>query len=293
MSRTRKKTSIGAFATEDGQPHVQEAVIAYFDILGFTQDMQAAAKKGQSDDFLKRFSSVAKGWYLAARDNFSAEWGDGRRLWELNSFSDNVVIGHPIRHGGEVELGHVMSDIAMLQMGFILEGGFFLRGAVAAGDLYMDDDVIYGTGLLSAVDAEHEADVPRVVIHASAARLVREQLRFYASIRNAPHTRILLRDEDGHLFVNYLSAAFEYATGAVEDWLKQHREIVVGRLERYRSKPRIWAKYAWVARYHNYFCTSFAGVEGLTIDVTLLSLGASRLDQVYRNHRRRQSSTRR
>jgi hypothetical protein len=87
------------------------------------------------------------------------------------------------------------------------------------------------------------------------------------------------------LFVSYLSAALEYTTGHLKDWLAQHRQIVVRRLERHRKSPRVWAKYAWVARYHNYFCSSVIGSDELAIDVTLPSLGAARLDQVYRNTR--------
>jgi len=280
-----KSDVLHAFASDDGIPRTHVAVTAYFDLLGFTEEMRAAQRFGKSNEFLQRVAATLKSWYEAARDTSSDLWGNDRRLWELKAFTDNVVIGHPIRHGGEPELGHLMSDLAMLQLAFILEGDLFLRGGIAAGELYMDDDIVYGTALLDAVATEHNADAPRVLMHPSAVRLVREQLRHYASIRNAPHTRIVLRDEDGRFFINYLSAALEYASGSLEEWLEKHREVVVRRLERHRKSPRVWSKYAWVARYHNYFCGSLVGIKDLTIDVTLLSLGAARLDQVFRNTR--------
>jgi hypothetical protein len=148
----------------------------------------------------------------------------------------------------------------------------------------MDDDIVYGVGHLDAVDDEHAADVPRVVLHDSAAKFVREQLRHYASIRRAPHTRVLLRDEDGRLFINYLSGLWENTSEQpFYPALEKHRDIVAERLITYRRTPKVWAKYAWVARYHNYFCESLPGGAEYVLDVTLHSLNAARLDQVFRN----------
>jgi hypothetical protein len=197
LAKNRHDPVRHAFASEDDVPRTHASVVAYFDILGFTEEMRAAHRLGRSNEFLQRIATTLKGWYAAARDTSSDLWRSDRRLWELKAFTDNVVIGHPIRHGGEPELGHLISDVAMLQLAFILEGDLFLRGGIAAGELYMDDDLVYGTALLDAVDTEHQADAPRVLVHPSAVKLVRDQLRQYASIRRAPHTRILLRDEDG------------------------------------------------------------------------------------------------
>lgn len=281
MPKKATRTIRHAFATKDGQTHVQASIVAYFDVLGFTAEMRAAQQAGRSDEFLQRVSSTVKGWYEAARDTSDDIFDVDQRLWELKAFTDNVVIGHPIRHGGEPELGHLMSDVAMLQLAFILEGDLFMRGGIAAGELYMDDDLAYGSALLDAVAAEKRADVPRVVLDPSAETLVSAQLEQYASVALAPHARILLRDEDGQLFINYLAAAFEYSSGSIEGWVADHRNRVVDRLTRHRGAPRVWAKYAWVARYHNYFCATFVGNSDLTIDVTLLSLGAATLEDVY------------
>lgn len=286
MPRTlRTSAAANAFANDTGRPLTQTSVVAYFDLLGYANEMRAAHERGKSDAFLNQIVSTTKYWYESMRDTFSEESGH-QRGWELKTFSDNVVVGHPIRHGGEWELGQVMSNLATLQLAFVLEGNLFLRGSIAVGELYMDDDIVYGVGLLDAVDDEHAADVPRVVLHDSAVKYVREQIRHYASIRRAPHSRVLLRDEDGRLFINYLSGVWEDGSEEpIYDALKNHRDIVADRLVTYRRTPKLWSKYSWVARYHNYFCEALPGGARYALDVTLHSLDASRLDQVFKNQR--------
>jgi len=36
--------------------------------------------------------------------------------------------------------------------------------------------------------------------------------------------------------------------------LQKHKEVIETNLERYKNRPSIWSKYAWVANYHNFFC---------------------------------------
>jgi hypothetical protein len=101
------------------------SIVAYFDLLGYRNEMRAAHRRGEGDAFLNQIVSTTKYWYESMRDTFSEESGH-RRGWELKTFSDNVVVGHPIRHGGEWELGQVMSNLATLQLAFVLEGKLFL-----------------------------------------------------------------------------------------------------------------------------------------------------------------------
>jgi hypothetical protein len=41
---------------------------------------------------------------------------DAERLWDLKAFTNNLVIGHPLRQDGGPELGQVLMDIAALQL---------------------------------------------------------------------------------------------------------------------------------------------------------------------------------
>ena len=152
----------------------------------------------------------------------------------------------------------------------------------------MDEDVVFGAGLLDAYEAEQHADVPRVLLHESAVRFVGRFLRYYGRVADAPQSEYLFVDEDQQLVLDYLSSLWQDRTDNPQHRpLAKHRDVVSQRLAQYRSQPRIWAKYAWVARYHNYFCTGLPGGEQHTIDVSLFALEAKRLHEVIRTKRRR------
>ncbi len=292
MPRRSKRTvhrAASAFSTDDGLQHIAPAAVAYFDVLGFTDDMKRAARLRRSDEVLQKIASTLKGWYEAARDTFSEEYSP-RRFWEVKAFTDNVVIGHPIggRGDAESELAHLLGDVARLQLGFIIDGGLFIRGGVAIGELYMDDDVVYGVGLLNAVGSDRKGAPPRVVLHPTAVEAVRQHVRYYGSPASAPQARYLLRDEDGEFFLYYLELTWdEYSDARNYDYIAQHRDLVLERLRRHRREPHIWAKYAWAARYHNYFCSLIPGGEDYVLRASILSLDAKRVGQVFRKRRAR------
>ena len=126
---------------------------------------------------------------------------------------------------------------------------------------YQDDDIAYGEALLEAVDLDKSGTSPRLVIGPSVEALISKQLSSYDDNLWAPHYYQLLEDpRDERLFVNYLSATFEYFPDGPIDWwlLEKHKENVLEGLRKYEADPRVWRKYMWAAIYHNYVCETFA-----------------------------------
>jgi hypothetical protein len=164
------------------------------------------------------------------------------------------VIGFPVLSGADQEaLAQVLDSVASIQRGFTLKLGLFVRGGVAMGPIYIDDTIVYGTGLLDAYDKEKVANFPRILLHASAAEQAVASSR--RTTFRSPLGGLAIRDEYGELFVNYLDE-----TWAAEDesptycWLERHCELVSKNLERFKGNAHVLEKYAWVARYHNYIC---------------------------------------
>lgn len=274
-------TSSPYFAA-DGQPRQRQSVVAFMDVLGFKEEIQEAHREGNSDELLRRFASVVKEPYKAFRETF--EWiKDPKRSWEVKAFTDNVVIGYPILSRGdtEFELGEIVDEAGLFQLWLALEG-FFVRGGIAIGELYLDEDMAFGAGLLDAHRAEEEADVPRIVLAESSVAHVEKHVRYYASPRIAPQDDALLIDEDGRHVVNYLDNIWPNRTEEPDlRSLAKHRDIVSAKLDEHRARPHVWAKYAWVARYHNFFCESFPAGSSYKVDASLPGLAAKMLHEVY------------
>lgn len=166
------------------------------------------------------------------------------------------MLAWPIRDDGEVELGTIFRRLADFQFAMSVEG-FFIRGGVAVGEAYVDDLAVFGDALTQAYLAESAlARDPRIVLANSAVDLVKHHLGYYGNSRYAPQASELLCDSDGQWFVNYLDTVLFVADeyGPFYDEFLKHKRAVELKLARYKAEPAIFAKYAWVANYHNYFC---------------------------------------
>jgi hypothetical protein len=250
----------------------QFSTVVCLDVLGFQKQIEDAYKKGTANELLSRFhDSLAAA--CGPLEEIAESIVGGRRFFDIKRFTDNMVIGQPLwdhndhlrlEQQGETELGTMFTALTNFQLRMVLDG-FFIRGAISCGDLYMDEHMVFGDGLVDAHRGEDElARDPRIVITESAKIHVREHLKFYLSNDWAPQSRALLIDSDGRLFINYLDV-IECNDNYDLDILDRHATVVRNKLAEFSSDTRIWRKYAWVAHYHNFYCEQI-GANELKID---------------------------
>jgi hypothetical protein len=194
---------------------------------------------------------------------------DGESIWgtlrpkkdpfKIRAFTDNIVIGYPISDDGERELGAIFSDLSSFQLEMV-NRGFFIRGAIAVGDLYMDDITVFGQGFLNAYDGESKyARDPRIILTESAQEAVMSHVKYYSNPSYSPQARDLYKDADGQFFLNYLEGVLiaEEELGPYFDVLASHKSVIEAKLNEHRDQPVFWAKYTWAANYHNFFCDQY------------------------------------
>lgn len=262
-----------------GPARTKSSVVCVLDLLGFVSEMKAAYENGAADKLLVRLrealSVAGKEFNEDIPGVTNTTWS-----WHVKMYTDNVVVGSPIIFSdAEGELGNLMLVLRYFQLD-MASRGFFLRGGIAIGQLYMDDEIVFGDGLAEAYRVESSlARDPRITLSESFTPYVKRHLGFYRKPAESPHNQVLLRDADGQLFVNYLGAAFDdYPENPDFSLISAHREAVTTKLEQYKTAPPIWGKYAWVANYHNFICDERGG-EFLQykIDPSILRLMPSRL----------------
>lgn len=271
------------YRNEEGLAICRHSYCALIDILGFTEQTRAAASKNETNALLQ---SIAASLKVAAENLDSYKPGT---FWNYKFFSDNVVLGIPHRGGwedAESEFGSIIFQIADYQMQMSLDG-LFTRGGLAYGDLHMSKNLVYGVALIDAYETETKKSIyPRIVLHQSALVKLRQQLASYSTAAGAPQDHHLLVDQDGEVFVNYLSALVPDIDVLLEDALLQHRNSIARALTNYKSNERVLLKYQWLAQYHNFFCKEFASTRSENVDRFLVeeNLGErfSRLGKVYR-----------
>ena len=244
-------------------PSLLPTIVCYADILGFRALTERAHKLGQETEFLQRIKRSLTAAYETVREAKTI-YGWDISFFDMKVFTDNIVVAYPLLAPdydfGEPELVDLLMLLAQVQASLAADG-FLLRGAIAFGDHYQDDDIAYGKALIEAVDLDKSGGSPRLVVALSVEFLISKHLSWYEDRGWTPYHEQLLEDPyDGQLFINYLGSAFEhFPDGPIDhELLASHGEIVYEGLKAYQSNPRVRAKYEWMAMYHNYVCRSFA-----------------------------------
>lgn len=244
-------------------------MVAYLDILGYVESVQEATSGHRADAFLSRLRQAFDEAIAALR---VVEGASGKSI-SVKTFSDNIVFAVPIDGDAEDELLAMVRAVGAFQSHLVLNG-FFVRGAIAIGQHYMDGEIIFGEAILDAYAEESNGALnPRVVLDASAYSNVLQHLEKYEETGTAaPQIAELLVDADGKYFVNYLMALCTGTTGGPSSaHMMTHQQAIERALRKFVVKPRIWTKYVWVAQFHNGCCLRWS--SGPRVDDSLINAG--------------------
>ena len=256
------------YVMKDDSPVLRHSIVAFVDILGYKE---LSREKSSSLRFLVEIREAFRNAFRSL-DPHTDEPPDSQRCWMAKTFTDNIVVGFPITFDdGAYEFFMVLSHLAELQLQMAVSG-FFVRGAVSVGDIYMDEQIVFGPALIEAHDAEEKrARDPRIVLASSARATQYIQLSMdMAQKESYQHHDVILQDVDGQLFLNYLQGVVEFEHDMLypyTEYLEKHRDHLLERLGRFAVDPRVWSKYYWCATYHNYFCSGRAELEEYMINM--------------------------
>lgn len=174
----------------------EEYLIAYIDFLGIKEKMKQESSFG-SLQILKFILSNArkKAAYITNINTIDD--------FDIKVFSDNVVIAQKVsKERLSDQIISIVNVVSLLQFEAYFQFDFPLRGGITIGELFIDNSIVWGTGLISAYKMESNyANYPRVLIS-------QELLNTYdrcekKSINLYP---LLKKDFDGVWFVNFFLA---------------------------------------------------------------------------------------
>jgi hypothetical protein len=267
------------YISAEGQRELHESIVAFVDIIGFRERVKDAKNKGKSQELFTDFHEVISTWFNDIENLDKRMFIEGRKdLYKIRIFTDCIVIGCPISTSGykpifiegRNEFDIVLSMLNQLQMNMV-NHDYFLRGAIAVDELYMDDVIIYGNGVIEAYEAESkQAKYPRIILIKSAEDKYMEIDKSFVEQKHENDlNRYLYRDSDKQLFLNYLeSIKIGESNYQFVDELEKHKQMVEANLKKNYDKPHILEKYVWTANYHNYFCDQPPYYNDYRIDLT-------------------------
>jgi len=258
--------------------------VAFIDVLGFSALIRNAAHDKNALDRLLASFRRDLGQAMKHVASFRV-LKSHPALWQVKTFSDNIVIGFPFYDDkfpaepdfrGEMEVSGLLFNLALFQLAMVKRGWFF-RGAVAVGEHYMDNNLVFGDAILEAVDDEKRACYPRILMSKSTRAYIDRHLKVFGHPRRSGYYYdLLLEDGDGNLFLDYLGLTHTREFGIIEDDLRQHRDQVAARLDECASNSAVYSKYVWTACYHNQRCTELGLDPGYIIQIPSLHLPVGR-----------------
>ena len=218
-------------------------LIAYVDFLGIKEKMNKENSyeslfylKVLLSDILHKATSVKN---INTIDDF-----------KIKVFSDNIVIAQKIKADIiDAQIISIINLISLLQFEAFFQFDFSLRGGVTIGDLYIDDEVVWGTGLIEAYQIEDKlANYPRVIVSQKVIceyeRCQEKSLNLYSMIK---------QDIDGYWFIDYLLAVPNIRIiPLLSDSLANIASLHTN------DNDRVKQKINWVISYFNSYCCRFA-----------------------------------
>lgn len=246
----------------DGFPQLCPSLVGYLDILGYKSQVRAA----YANDVEEKLLASLAGALAESRQLMESAAGpflpEHPPSFEIKFFSDNIALGYPLSDRQDMDLSYALGHISFLQA-VLAARGYLVRGGLAIGNIYMDENLVYGRSFIEATELDKSMQPPRIALTDELAADVLDRVRNAGTSpwsgwgREGPlEWYSLLIDSDETVFVNYLDAAFDaFPDGPVfTDLLADHRSTVRAGLECSEDK----AKYLWAARYHNMICSEFS-----------------------------------
>lgn len=159
--------------------------IAYFDILGYKNYFDENDSDIQT--LLKKNVAIA---------NDTNEMTGANSSFSYKMFSDNCIIMISENSTSPVdELGALIHLVSALQLKFLKDYGILIRGGITKGEAYIDSKIVFGKGLIRAVEMEmKEAKYPRIIID-----------NVISDIIDLENYNLVKKDSDGLYYLDFFS----------------------------------------------------------------------------------------
>jgi hypothetical protein len=220
--------------------------VAFVDILGFANLVRSADAKPQlRSEIIEALRKVRR------QPNLSAETD-----LRVQNFSDSLILSSA--HSADGLWGLLLTLDALAWN--LLQMSVLIRGAVALGGIYQDDEIVFGLGVNEAYRLESTvAKYPRLILSGAVKQAADHYAPQHATWDAYRNSR-LLRDFDGVTFLHILNdvAAANLhprpKPPEIDAWGEAGRQvqaIIQRKLDETLDAPDVYDKVSWLGRYWN------------------------------------------
>lgn len=237
--------------------HTSTHYVVYFDILGAKELINSK----DSELYLNYINSLYNDTIKGLKSLY-AEINNVEIKFKI--FSDNIIIAIPKTEGANSTKESIKRDliveIAAYFQVLAYKYSLLTRGSVVIGDLYLDNNFVYGKALTRAHELESKVAIyPRIVVDEKYSDI----FKMSQYIR-----KFIYKDSDGVEYLNSFECYFDIAKIYKEDEIKHIRQILWSKLK--DSNPTVVnQKIFWLINIFNQFCLN-NDLEKYVLDVDKL-----------------------
>jgi len=225
--------------------------IAFVDVLGYKKYVYSS-----NDNALHLAQTIRKNIdFIHQRNKKTVEQLGKEYKYKFKCFSDNFILC------SEKHDNSLIEDMAWLQFNLVLDN-VFVRGSFLCDELHIDNDFIFGKGIVNAHKLESGVAIyPRIVVDST----------YLLGNSNIPKDKIVITESFGHfktdfdgiVFIDYLNVVkLKYdighwsLTGGFLAELERHKVNIMENIAQALklNDPSVLRKYLWLKNYHNSFC---------------------------------------
>lgn len=213
---------------EEELPYFKNCVIAFIDLMGIKERICSQYTLRAIWMLIKSIASVCK---------------NNSRLY-YKAFSDNIVICEQIDPNEPfIAIDDVLYVVNEIEL-FMFHIEFpFIRGSVVAGEIFYDDDYVFGDALLKAYRIEQcEANFPRIIVDPSIFDLIGSKRIDY-----------VIADRDGLFFYDFMMAKIDSGNSSLRG-IRTLKANIIWNLKVNRNNSTIVSKMEWLVNYFNESC---------------------------------------
>lgn len=163
-------------------------VVAFIDILGFSEVIKDEMKAKQIFDALKEVKDHVDTHFTS--DNYARFKGVFDT--QITAFSDSVVIS------GSASQAIIVYLDTLRFAGLLIKNGFLCRGALSVGKLHHSNGLLFGQAFIDAYKSETKRAIyPRIIVDKEVESLIAE-----SEINQGEFSHLLKDDFDGECYID-------------------------------------------------------------------------------------------
>lgn len=251
--------------------------IAYFDILGY----KAFFEDKGNDVFTFLESNIQMANDIVRKTKPDSVFSDMHFL--IKSFSDNfmILIENNKKSDGYQEIKALSYLMALFQLRFLEKYKILVRGSITKGEAYINENIVFGEGLIRAVTQEEAANFPRIIIDSDKDRIPEQ-------VCDDLLEKCVSKDEDDAYYVDFFdilgsSVGFdnEFSKNKSKHLSIIRKNVVAlvkkhGKYVRNVKDPakiavaeKTISKYAWLLIKFNEYCKTHAPEQSISYKLVL------------------------